>query len=93
MYDLASPASHVGPNSPPTLLFHGEHGSWVPAETIRVMYRKLVDARVPVVYVEFPQTDHAFDLILPQFSPPAQPALYVLDRFLMLMTEQSELGI
>jgi len=44
-----------------------------------------MDAGVPVVYVEFPQTDHVFDLILPKFSPPAQAARHDLDRFLALM--------
>lgn len=85
MYDLASPTIHVSPNSPPTLLFHGEHDSLVSVEASRVLYHKLVNAGVPVVYVQFPQTDHGFDLFLPQFSPPAQAALYDLDRFLALM--------
>ncbi|KUO40343.1 MAG: hypothetical protein AVW05_01195 [Hadesarchaea archaeon DG-33] len=85
IYDLASPATHVSPKSPPTLLFHGGHDSWVPVEATRVLYHKLVDAGVPVVYVEFPQTDHVFELILSKFSPPAQAALYDLDRFLALM--------
>jgi hypothetical protein len=37
------------------------------------------------VYVEFPRTDHAFDILLPMVSPAAQAAMYDVDRFLALM--------
>lgn len=92
-YALASPITHVDPECPPTLLFHGEHDFMVPVAAARRLYQALVAARVPVVYVEFPQTDHAFDLAsmsanlgsLSQQSPPAIAALYDLDRFLALM--------
>lgn len=85
MFDLASPVTHVSADAPPTLMFYGDHDSWVPVDAPRALYRKLVDAGVPVVYVEFPQTEHAFDLVLPKLSPPAQALLYDLDRFLALM--------
>ena len=32
-----------------------------------------------------PQTDHAFDLILPKISPSAHNAIYDVERFLALM--------
>jgi hypothetical protein len=35
--------------------------------------------------VEFPHSEHAFDLILPQISPAAQAATYDAERFLGLM--------
>jgi acetyl esterase/lipase len=86
MYDLASPITHVSPTCPPTLLFQGTHDWHMPLSAARALHRKLMDASVPVVYVEFPQTDHAFDLVaLPRLSPPAQAALYDVDRFLLLM--------
>ncbi len=86
VYKLASPIHHVKPDCPPTLLFQGEHDFLVSAEAVRDMVDKLVQAGVPVVYVEFPLTDHAFDVALwPEFSPPAQAAVYDLDRFLALM--------
>jgi acetyl esterase/lipase len=86
MYDLASPLSHVSPASPPTLLFQGTHDWHMPLSPARALARKLRDAKVPVVYVEFPQTDHAFDLIaLPRLSPSVQASLYDLDHFLALM--------
>jgi acetyl esterase/lipase len=36
--------------------------------------------------VEYPCTEHAFDLILPQFSPAAQASWYETERFLALLT-------
>lgn len=83
MYDLVSPITHVGAHCPPTLLLQGEHDFGVPVESSRALARELQANKVPVVYVEFAQTEHAFDLILlPRFSPPAQAALYDVDRFL-----------
>ena len=40
---------------------------------------------MPSVYVEFPQTEHAFDLLPPWHAPAAQAALYDVERFLALM--------
>ena len=85
VYDLASPIAHAGSDSPPTLLLQGEHDSFLPADTSRALHRRLTEAGVPSVYVEFPQTEHGFDLLLPQYAPAAQAALYDVDRFLALM--------
>jgi acetyl esterase/lipase len=85
-YKLFSPITHAGPNSPPTLLLQGEHDSQVPASVCRALHRKLVRLGVPVVHVEYPQTEHAFDVaILSRYSPAAQAALYELERFLSLV--------
>ncbi len=85
-YDLFSPITHAGPNSPPTLLLQGEHDSLVPASACRALHQKLVQAGVPVVHVEYPQTEHAFDVvILTRYSPANQAALYELERFLALV--------
>ncbi|MBW7881941.1 MAG: alpha/beta hydrolase [Caldilineaceae bacterium] len=84
MYDLASPIHHVSPASPPTLLFHGEHDSIVPVASARRLYQALTTAGVPALYVEFPQAEHAFDILYPPFvGPAAQAALYDLERFLV----------
>ena len=88
VYQMASPINHVHPDCPPTLLIQGEQDLLVPPDTTRMFHAKLVAAGVPAVNVIFPWTDHAFDLPLPQFSPPAQSALYDVDRFLALLTNK-----
>lgn len=85
MYELASPISHVHPGCPPTLLIQGDQDLLVPVDATCALYTKLVEAGVPAINVVFPRTDHVFDLMLPQVSPPAQSALYDLDRFLALL--------
>jgi hypothetical protein len=40
---------------------------------------------VPAVNIVYPLTNHAFDMLLPQVSPPTHAALYYLERFLALM--------
>ena len=85
VYELASPVAHVQPGCPPTLLIQGEPDVIAPAPATRVLYRRLVQCGATVVNITYPLTNHAFDLILPQISPPAQAALYYLERFLALM--------
>lgn len=85
LYALLSPANYVSPDCPPTLLFQGAHDSDVPVQSTRALHRRLVDAGVPAVYVEFPFTEHAFDLPLSRLAPAGQAALYDLDRFLALL--------
>ncbi len=85
LYALASPLTHAGSASPPTLLFQGQHDWYMPLEATRALHRKLLAAGVPSVYAEFPQTDHAFDLILPRYAPAARAARRMLDNFLALM--------
>jgi acetyl esterase/lipase len=85
VYELASPVNHVHPGCPPTLLIQGEQDMLVSPKETLALYTKLVEAGVPSVYVNYPFTEHAFDLLLPQVSPPAQSALYDVDRFLALL--------
>jgi acetyl esterase/lipase len=85
IYDLASPVSHVGSSCPPTLVMHGSHDTLVPVDNARQLYRKLRDAGVPAVYVELPETEHGFDLVRAEYSPPARIALYHMERFLALI--------
>jgi acetyl esterase/lipase len=56
-----------------------------PAHLSRALHHKLLASGVPSVYVEFPQTEHGFDLLLPRYAPAAQAALYDVERFLALM--------
>ena len=85
LYDLGSPVNHAGSHCPPTLLLQGAHdmaGMWPDA---RRLHAALREAGATSVYVEFPDTDHAFDLIFPKWSPAAQSATYDTERFLALM--------
>jgi len=81
-YDLASARTHVRPGLPPTLIIQGEYDMLVPVEPARELAKQLREAHVPVDYVELPQTDHGFDLALPQISPPAHVAIQAILRFL-----------
>ncbi len=85
MYQLACPTTHVHSGSPPTLLMQGDKDFLVPLVGTQALSAKLVESGVPVIDVVFPWTEHGFDLLLPQISPPAQSALYDVDRFLALM--------
>jgi acetyl esterase/lipase len=92
VYELASPVAHVGSGSPPTLLLQGAHDSFLPAQITRALHGKLLKAGVPSVYVEFPQTEHGFDLLLPRYAPAAQAALYDVERFLALVGQAGSGG-
>jgi acetyl esterase/lipase len=92
LYRQISPIVHVGTDTPPTLQFVGAHDVYVSGTGLAsgigpgaALHRRLQEAGVPSVYVEFPRTDHAFDVFLPRVSPAAQTAMYDVDRFLALM--------
>jgi Esterase/lipase len=84
-YSLFSPVIHVHKGCPPTLIVHGEQDILAPVEAIRKLHVRLGEVGVPVVTHVLPQTDHAFDLILPGISPSAHNALYDIERFLAIM--------
>jgi acetyl esterase/lipase len=89
-YALYSPVTHVSSQCPPTLLLHGEHDTMAPVKTTRFLYTRLLEKKVPTVMHILPQTDHAFDLILPQISPSAHSAIYDVERFLALQIRITE---
>jgi len=84
-YRLLSPIHNVDPQCPATLLLQGRDDSLVPAQDVRRLQWELQAADVPVIMIEFPHTEHAFDLVLPQVSPVAQTAAYNVERFLALL--------
>jgi acetyl esterase/lipase len=84
-YALVSQIAHVHPGCPPTLLIQGEEDLITPMTATNLLVEKLVAAGVPTVNIVFPHTQHAFDLVLPHWSPSAQTALYYEERFLALM--------
>lgn len=55
----------------------------MPLASARELQRALATAGVPVIYVEYPWTEHAFDLMYPPLAnPAAKAALYDVERFL-----------
>ncbi|MGE5109074.1 MAG: alpha/beta hydrolase fold domain-containing protein [Sphingobacteriales bacterium] len=85
IYALFSAATHVHSDCPPTLLIHDEDDIMAPVKSTRFLHTRLVKEKVPSVMHILPQTDHAFDLILPTISPSAHNAIYDVERFLALM--------
>jgi len=77
--------AHVASHCPPTLLLQGLHDHVVPVADVQALHRALVAAGRPSVLVELPQVEHAFDMVGLQLSPPAQAALYDVERFLALV--------
>ena len=85
LYTLFSPVTHVRSDCPPTLLTQGEHDLIAQVKATRSLHTRLVKEKVPTVMNILPQTDHAFDLIMPKISPSAHNAYYDVERFLALM--------
>ena len=90
-YSLFSPISHINKDSPETLIIHGKQDILAPVKAIRQLHSCLKGAGVPVVMHLLPQTDHAFDLILPKISPAAHNAIYDVERFLAKMVRRNPL--
>jgi acetyl esterase/lipase len=84
-YATQSPISHVHSECPPTLLIHGTHDMMAPFTSMQNLYQKLLDAGVPVAFLALPHTDHAFDMLFWEWSPPAQAAFYEMERFLAVL--------
>lgn len=61
IYATASPAEHVGAQSPPTLFLHGGHDQLVRPENVERIIPKLAAAGVEVTYVYLPWANHGFD--------------------------------
>jgi acetyl esterase/lipase len=86
-YAMFSPVTHVHKDCPATLFIHDEQDILAPVKATRHLYSKLKEVGVPVVLHVLPQTDHAFDLILPKLSPSAHNAYYDVERFLALQVD------
>jgi dipeptidyl aminopeptidase/acylaminoacyl peptidase len=86
-YSMFSPITYVHKNCPATLLINGEHDILSPVKAVRHLYSALKKVGVPVVLHILPQTDHAFDLILPKISPSAHNAIYDVERFFALQVD------
>jgi acetyl esterase/lipase len=59
----ASPLSHVHPDEPPFFVVHGRNDTLVPVQEARLFVERLrAVSQSPVVYLELPGTQHAFDV-------------------------------
>jgi acetyl esterase/lipase len=83
-YRSLSPIYQVGPHCPPTLLLHGSDDVFGLTPGVHRLHQELKAAGVPVILVDYPHTDHGFDLVLPQVSPIARSAVHNIERFLAL---------
>jgi acetyl esterase/lipase len=66
-------------------MIYGTHDGLIPIEDPRSLYTALRDCHVPVVYLELPWVDHAFDMAAPFISPAAQAAYQDVEQFLAVM--------
>lgn len=89
IYALFSPITHVDAHCPATILIQGEHDLMAPVNTTRILHTRLMEKKVLTVMHILPQTDHAFDLILPEISPSSHTAIYDVERFLALLIKNA----
>ena len=89
-YKLFSPITHVTSTSPPTLLIHGEHDILAPVDSTRLLYSRLIQEKVPAILHILPQSDHGFDLFMPNIAPATHNAFYDVERFMSLMAEKTD---
>jgi dipeptidyl aminopeptidase/acylaminoacyl peptidase len=63
LYHLASPIRHINTMAPPFMLIQGDKDTLVALSETRFFAEKLRHvSRQPVVYIELPGAQHAFDL-------------------------------
>ncbi len=63
LYRSVSPIHRVTDEAPPFLVFHGDDDTLVPVEDARAFAKRLEDvSKNPVLYVEMPGAEHAFDI-------------------------------
>jgi acetyl esterase/lipase len=64
LWDLASPVAQIHPDAPPFMILHGTHDSLAAVTEGRVFSKKLREvSRQPVVYVEMPGAEHAWEIV------------------------------
>jgi len=64
LWDLASPVAQVHEDAPPFMILHGTHDSLAAVAEGRVFSSKLREiSHQPVVYVEMPGAEHAWELV------------------------------
>ncbi|MBP6681829.1 MAG: alpha/beta hydrolase [Halioglobus sp.] len=64
LWDLASPVAQIHADAPPFMVIHGSHDSLAAVAEGRVLSAKLRGvSRQPVVYVEMPGAEHAWEIV------------------------------
>jgi len=64
LWDLASPVAQIHADAPPFMVIHGTHDSLAAVAEGRVFSAKLRGvSRQPVVYVEMPGAEHAWEIV------------------------------
>jgi len=64
LWDLASPVAQIHADAPPFMVVHGTHDSLAAVAEGRVFSAKLgAVSRQPVVYVEMPGAEHAWEIV------------------------------
>ena len=64
LWDLASPVAQIHPDAPPFMVLHGTHDSLAAVAEGRVFSAKLREvSQQPVVYVEMPGAEHAWEIV------------------------------
>jgi acetyl esterase/lipase len=81
-YGNGSPITHVSSSCPPTLLLQGMHDFTGVAPQAVQLHESLLRAGATSFLFLLPDTEHGFDLYKPKWSPAAQSATYVTERFL-----------
>jgi len=62
-FRLASPIARVNADAPPFLVIHGRNDTLVPVQEARLLVSRLRSMSAqPVLYLELPGTEHAFDV-------------------------------
>jgi acetyl esterase/lipase len=85
LYVAASPRYRVHEDAPPFLVLHGEHDTLVPVRDARTLVAELQRvSRSDVRYIEFPDGEHAFD-VLPSIR--TSRAVEGIERFLRASVE------
>lgn len=89
-YDAASPVARVHEGAPPFLLVHGTNDTLAPVDESRHLAEALrATSRAPVVYVELPGAQHAFEVF------PSVRTAHVVDgvgRFLEVVRARHAAG-
>jgi acetyl esterase/lipase len=81
-YDLVSPVKLISENCPPTRLLQGKHDFSGVVPQVVQLHKTLLQSGVISYLFELPGTEHGFDLYRPKWSPAAQSATFVTERFL-----------